>query len=116
MLGDSAFNLVLLDVMLPGRSGLDLCRDIRKTGAVPIIMVSARNDEIDLTFLEKLQRVIGRERLIELSRTPPADSSDRSIDVLVSRLRRKLGQEDRSNTATIPMLPKPDSSPTAYDT
>jgi DNA-binding response OmpR family regulator len=36
------------------------------------------------------QRVIGRERLIELSRSRLADSSDRSVDVLVSRLRRKL--------------------------
>jgi len=34
--------------------------------------------------------VLGRERLIELSRTRLGDSSDRSIDVLVSRLRRKL--------------------------
>ena len=47
------FDLVLLDVMLPGRSGLDLCRDIRKTSSVPIIMVSARGDEID--------RVVGLE-------------------------------------------------------
>lgn len=173
------FDLVLLDVMLPGRSGLDLCRDIRKTSAVPIIMVSARGDEIDrvvglevgaddyvakpfgakellariravlrrasgafeaapgeprqdmlrfagwrldrrrrelldpagvsielsgaehdllVTFLENPQRVIGRERLLELSRTRLADSSDRSIDVLVSRLRRKLGQEDLIRT------------------
>ena len=36
-------------------------------------------------------RVIARERLIELSRTRLGDSSDRSVDVLVSRLRRKLG-------------------------
>jgi two-component system OmpR family response regulator len=36
------------------------------------------------------QRVLGRERLIELSRTRLGDSSDRSVDVLVSRLRRKL--------------------------
>ena len=36
------------------------------------------------------QRVIARERLIELSRTRLGDSSDRSIDVLISRLRRKL--------------------------
>ena len=40
------------------------------------------------------QRVIGRERLIELSRTRLADSSDRSVDVLVSRLRRKLSTDD----------------------
>jgi two-component system, OmpR family, response regulator len=35
-------------------------------------------------------RVIARERLIELSRTRLGDSSDRSVDVLISRLRRKL--------------------------
>ena len=35
-------------------------------------------------------RVIARERLIELSRARLGDSSDRSVDVLVSRLRRKL--------------------------
>ena len=39
--------------------------------------------------------MIARERLIELSRTRMGDSSDRSIDVLVSRLRRKLSTEDR---------------------
>ena len=48
--------------------------------------------EFDLlcTFVSQPQRVIGRQRLIELSRTRIGDSSDRSIDVLVSRLRRKL--------------------------
>lgn len=40
-------DLVLLDVMLPGRSGLDVCRDIRAFSGVPIIMVTARVDEID---------------------------------------------------------------------
>lgn len=39
--------LVLLDVMLPRRSGVDVCREIRKVSKVPIIMVSARNSEID---------------------------------------------------------------------
>jgi DNA-binding response OmpR family regulator len=55
-------------------------------------MVDLTGAEFDLlaTFLNNPQRVLGRERLIELSRTRLADSSDRSIDVLVSRLRRKL--------------------------
>jgi len=55
-------------------------------------MVDLTGAEFDLlaTFLSQPQRVLGRERLIELSRTRLADSSDRSIDVLVSRLRRKL--------------------------
>ena len=40
-------DLVLLDVMLPKMSGLDVCREIRKTSKVPIIMVSAKGEEID---------------------------------------------------------------------
>jgi two-component system response regulator BaeR len=39
--------LILLDLMLPGRDGLDLCRDIRQFSRVPIIMVTARAEEID---------------------------------------------------------------------
>lgn len=39
--------LILLDLMLPGRDGLDLCKDVRKFSHVPIIMVTARIDEID---------------------------------------------------------------------
>jgi len=40
-------DLVLLDVMLPGMSGLDVCREIRKQSRVPLIMVTARAEEID---------------------------------------------------------------------
>lgn len=40
-------DVVVLDVMLPGKNGMDLCRDIRKTSNVPIIMTTARVDEID---------------------------------------------------------------------
>lgn len=168
-------DLVLLDVMLPGTNGLDLCRQLRQRSDVPIIFISAKGNEtdrvvglelgaddylakpfsareliarvravlrrgqldrrhgdgghglarfagwtvnfprrellspsgavIDLTgaefdllssFLENSQRVVARERLIELSRTRLGDASDRSIDVLVSRLRRKLSHKDSS--------------------
>jgi len=167
-------DLVILDIMLPGTNGIDLCRQIRRTSDVPIIFVSARGSEVDrvtglelgaddylakpfspreliariravlrrggmergpsedrqseahfdgwtvnfprrelrapsaatieltgaefdllATFIAQPQRVIARERLIELSRTRLGDSSDRSIDVLVSRLRRKLSAEGR---------------------
>jgi len=40
-------DLVLLDLMLPGKSGLDVCRALRAAGDVAIIMVTARIDEID---------------------------------------------------------------------
>jgi two-component system response regulator RegX3 len=40
-------DVVLLDVMLPGVPGTEVCRQIRKTSQVPVIMVSARDEEID---------------------------------------------------------------------
>jgi len=40
-------DLVILDVMLPGKSGLDIARDLRAQSNVPIIMLSARGDEVD---------------------------------------------------------------------
>ncbi|MDD1612889.1 MAG: response regulator [Methylococcaceae bacterium] len=40
-------DLVLLDLMLPGRDGLELCREIRTFSVVPIIMVTARIEEVD---------------------------------------------------------------------
>ena len=169
-----AVDLVLLDIMLPGTSGIDLCRQIRRKSEVPIIFISAKGSEADrvigleigaddylpkpfstrelvarvravlrrggmerqqggvreseaefdgwkvnfprrelrsatgalidltgaefdllATFLSQPQRVISRERLIELSRARMGDPSDRSIDVLVSRLRRKLSATDK---------------------
>lgn len=39
--------LILLDLMLPGRSGFDVCREIRSFSSVPVIMVTARIEEID---------------------------------------------------------------------
>jgi two-component system catabolic regulation response regulator CreB len=46
-------DLVLLDVGLPDRSGFDVCRDLRAFSAVPLIFLTARNDEVD--------RVLGLE-------------------------------------------------------
>ena len=40
-------DLVILDVMLPGKSGLEIARDLRARSSVPIIMLSARADEVD---------------------------------------------------------------------
>lgn len=46
-------DLVLLDVMLPGLDGLEVCRQLRQRSAIPVIMLTARGDEID--------RVVGLE-------------------------------------------------------
>lgn len=40
-------DLLLLDVMLPGKDGFEICREIRKTNTIPIIMLTARGDVID---------------------------------------------------------------------
>jgi two-component system response regulator BaeR len=40
-------NLILLDVMLPGKDGLEVCKEIRRFSSVPIIMLTARVEEID---------------------------------------------------------------------
>lgn len=40
-------DIVLLDIMLPGRDGWEVCRDIRRTSNVPIIMLTARDDDTD---------------------------------------------------------------------
>lgn len=41
-------DLVLLDIMLPGRNGFDICKDIRSESNVPIVMLSARSDTDDI--------------------------------------------------------------------
>ena len=40
-------DLVLLDLMLPGRDGMDICRELRNHSTVPVIMITARVEEID---------------------------------------------------------------------
>lgn len=40
-------DLVILDIMLPGKNGLDICRELRAQTDVPVIMLTARTDEID---------------------------------------------------------------------
>jgi DNA-binding response OmpR family regulator len=44
---NTQFDLMILDIMMPKMSGTDVCREIRKTSEVPIIMLSARGEEFD---------------------------------------------------------------------
>ena len=53
MLEQGAYDAVLLDVMMPGMDGLEVCRKIRSKSNVPVIMLTARGDETD--------RVVGLE-------------------------------------------------------
>jgi two-component system, OmpR family, response regulator MtrA len=45
---DAKPDLVLLDLMLPGRDGVDVCREIRSESVVPIVMLTAKSDTIDV--------------------------------------------------------------------
>ncbi|PIE34432.1 MAG: DNA-binding response regulator [Ilumatobacter coccineus] len=89
-------DLILLDVMLPRASGIDVCRQIRKSSSVPIIMVTAKSSEIDtvvglevgaddyVTKPYRLRELVARIRAL-LRRTQPAspipDESDATLRV-----------------------------------
>ncbi len=45
--GEMPFDLLILDIMMPGRSGLDICREVRARSAVPIIILTAKDAEVD---------------------------------------------------------------------
>jgi len=170
-----SFDLIVLDLMLPGDDGLTLCRNLRATSDIPVIMLTARGDETDRivglemgaddylpkpfsarellarikvilrrtrslppnlkpqdehllrfagwvldtarrqlvspagvatpisgaeykllrVFLDHPNRVLDRDQLLDLSQGREADPLDRSIDVQVSRLRQRLGDDPR---------------------
>src|SRR5579863_3205375 len=54
LFGVETFDIVLLDLMLPKMSGLDVCRQIRATSEVPIIIVSAKSEEVDMVLMLEL--------------------------------------------------------------
>ena len=42
-----AYDVLLLDVMMPGKDGFEICREVRKTSTVPILMITARGEDYD---------------------------------------------------------------------
>ena len=175
MLESNRIDLVILDLMLPGEDGLTLCRELRGKTNLPVLMLTARGDEVDRiiglemgaddylakpfnprellariksvvrraqalppnmetdkvhtlrfagwtldvatrnvtaadglvvplsgaeyrllrVFLDHPQRVLAREQLLELANGREAILFDRSIDVLVGRLRKRLRDDSR---------------------
>jgi len=87
------YDLVVLDVMLPGMDGFEVLRRIRAESRTPVLMLTARGDDLDL--LEKLVksagRVVGREELVREVLGREFSPFDRSIDTHVCNLRRKVG-------------------------
>jgi two-component system response regulator RegX3 len=91
-------DLVLLDLMLPDGSGLDVCRELRRDSRVPIIMVTARGEEADrIVGLElgaddyvtkpfSAREVVARMRAV-LRRTEPAEPEAADGTLVVGDLR-----------------------------
>ncbi|MEX2533071.1 MAG: response regulator transcription factor [Nitriliruptoraceae bacterium] len=86
-------DLVLLDLMLPGMSGTEICREIRRVSDVPIIMVTARDAEID--------RVVGLELGADDYVTKPFSTRE-----LVARIKTVLRR------APVVVMAGSDSAPT----
>src|SRR5436853_5884431 len=81
------FDLIILDLMLPGRSGLDVCREIRQAGmATPILMLTARNQTVD--------KVVGLRMGADDYVTKPFEAAEliARIDALLRRVPIKTGQ------------------------
>jgi two-component system OmpR family response regulator len=174
-LDESRIDLIVLDLMLPGEDGLSLCRRLRATSPIPIVMLTAKSEEIDRiiglemgaddylpkpfnprellariravlrrrttepvssphpsgqtiafagwqvhlalrelvspagakvavtgaefdllhAFCERPGRVLSRDQLLDLTQGRVAGPYERSIDVLVSRLRQKIERDPR---------------------
>ena len=69
-------------------------REVRSPQGV-LVPLSAGEFELLLAFVEHPNRVLTRDQLLDLARGPASGSFDRSIDVQVSRLRRKLEEDPR---------------------
>jgi two-component system, OmpR family, response regulator len=178
MLGRYRFDLVILDIMMPGEDGLSLCRSIREKLDIPTILLTARAEETDrvvglemgaddyvvkpfvprellarakaiirrsqampnfqrlpahrtlsfgvwklktgerhlvgedglvvplstgefnmlLVFLDRPQIVLSRDQLLDLTRGREASAFDRSVDNLVSRVRKKIEPDSKNPT------------------
>lgn len=76
-------DLILLDLMLPGMNGIDICREIRKESAVPVVMLTAKTDTVDV--------VLGLESGADDYITKPFKPKE-----LVARIRARLRRTDET--------------------
>ena len=82
-------DLVLLDIMLPGKDGMEICREVRKKYDMPIIMLTAKDDEID--------KVLGLELGADDYVTKPFSARE-LIARVKANLRRKTPSTEEDKT------------------
>lgn len=94
LFSDDAFDLILLDLMLPKVSGLDVCRIIRNDSNVPIIIVSAKGEEVDMVLMleigaddyvtkpYRLRELVARIRAVLRRREVASESANSVLDVI----------------------------------
>lgn len=80
-------DLIILDIMMPGMDGLELCTHIRKTSDVPIIFVSARSEELD--------RILGLE--LGADDYLPKPFSPRELMVRIKTILKRTQKDQRPN-------------------
>src|SRR5215510_16592212 len=98
--GDRAMNavrefkpdIVLLDLMLPGKDGVDVCREIRSESGVPIIMLTAKSDTVDV--------VVGLESGADDYVVKPFKPKE-----LVARIRARVRRNDAPGADTLTVGP-----------
>ena len=89
--GRGGADLVLLDLMLPGLSGVEVCRELRQTSDVPVIMLTAKDSEID--------KVVGLEIGADDYVTKPF--STRELLARIRAVLRRHGQPDGAASAVV---------------
>lgn len=85
---DSRPDIVLLDLMLPGMDGIDICRAIRQDSGVPIVMLTARGDTVDV--------VVGLEAGADDYIVKPFKPKE-----LVARIRARVRRHEDSSAANL---------------
>ena len=85
-------DLLVLDIMIPGKDGLDVLREIRKTSQVPVIMLTARESEVDkvvglelgaddyLTKPFSPRELVARVKAVLRRSKPPAETSEEVLE------------------------------------
>jgi two-component system, OmpR family, alkaline phosphatase synthesis response regulator PhoP len=109
--GREPFDLILLDVMLPGKSGFDVCRDLRQRGfETPVLMLTARSQVVDrvvglklgaddyLTKPFEMEELLARvEALLRRARAPLASTGGYAFgDVRVDFRRAEVWREGKT--------------------